>query len=426
MEKNKEMRPASFRPFMREDVQLIIEPSASYTDDVNPLSACHEKFSRFSFAIIKDGKSQTMNMRWFSDTPESANSYIEFRELALLAKEMHLKAKYAPKHGASTPAFTLVFKAGRDTQGKTAAQVLKENPDGKNILMSQREFLAKNVAKYRSNQQYIDAIDEALSLTKEQINASSDSVELILFSSGLRSNAYKTNKNGKALCYDGSIKFYPGADSPLKVSITNYYASLKKDDKGLSQILVDTAEDKEGNKLKAFVPFSINLNFGETLRLFAELEEYFSVKYEELERKGINEAEKLLATQKSSSARRDSSKQSSDEKADQPVEEEKVIETESKPEKPKTEKKPTPPTTAIELKTSSNLSDNGNGDMTLKAFDRKNSEYEFVFPKEYWKNEKYGKVGEQFKKAAGEKSGIMVTLHFFVYNNKKYVAKIGK
>ncbi|MBR6396558.1 MAG: hypothetical protein IKS09_06285, partial [Lachnospiraceae bacterium] len=223
--------------------------------------------------------------------PESANSYIEFKELSKIAKEMHLKAKYFPQKGASTPAFTLVFKSGRDTQGKTAAQVLKENTNGRDILASQREFLAKNVAKYRSNQQFIDAIDEALSLSNEQINAAEDSVEIILFNSGLRSNTYRT-KNGKAFCYNGSVKFYPGADSPLKVDVDNFYAPIETDDKGLNKILVDKAEDK--------VSASINLNFGEALRLFAELEEYFMIKYDELERKGIEESEKLLSSQRGS------------------------------------------------------------------------------------------------------------------------------
>ena len=303
---NKEMRPASFRPFMREDVQLIIEPSAAFTEGVNPLSGCHEKFSRFNFAIINKGQSASMNMRFFSDTPEEANSYIEFRELVSLAKEMHLKAKFAPKQGASTPAFTLVFKSGRDTQGKTAAQVLKENPNGREILSSQRDFLHQNVGKYRSNQQFIDAIDEALKLTPEQINAADNSVELCLFKSGLRSNSYKTNSNGKVLCYDGSILFYPGADSPLKVSIINYYAKTEKTDKGLDKILVDTAEDKKSG--------TINLNFGEALRLFAELEEYFSIKFDELSRKGIEESEKLLAANRNNSANKsnDSSTKSSE------------------------------------------------------------------------------------------------------------------
>ncbi len=291
---NKEMRPASFRPFMRENVQLVIEPSASFTDGVNPLSAMHEKFSRFSFAVINKGQSSTMNMRFFSDTPESANSYIEFRELANMAKEMHLKAKFSPTQGANTPAFTLVFLAGRDIQGKTAAQVLKENPNGREVLSKQRDYLQQNVAKNRNYQQFIDAIDEALALSNEQINAAADSVEICLFKSGLRSNSYKKNSNGKVLCYDGSIMFYPGADSPLKVSITNYYAKTEKTDNGLDKILVNTAEDKKSG--------TINLNFGEALRLFAELEEYFVIKCEELTREGIKQSEELLSSQRSNSS----------------------------------------------------------------------------------------------------------------------------
>ena len=105
---------------------------------------------------------------------------------------------------------------------------------------------------------------------------------------------------------------------------------------------------------------------------------------------------------------------------------EKVSENVQNNEPAKKEKKPTPPTTSIELKTASTLTDTGKGDMSLKAFDKKNNELTFVFPKEYWESQKYGKVGDQFKAKAGEKSGIMVTLHFFVYNKKNYVAKIGK
>ena len=88
-------------------------------------------------------------------------------------------------------------------------------------------------------------------------------------------------------------------------------------------------------------------------------------------------------------------------------------------------KKPTPETTAVELKTSSLLTEE-NGSYHLQAFDKKNVERDFVFPKQYWDSNKYGKVGDQFKAKASEKDGIMVTLHFYVYNQKNYVAKIGK
>ena len=99
--------------------------------------------------------------------------------------------------------------------------------------------------------------------------------------------------------------------------------------------------------------------------------------------------------------------------------------TETAEPKAKAEKKPTPETTAVELKTSSVLV-NENGTCHLSAFDKKNVEREFVFPKQYWESHKYEAVGDQFKKKASEKDGIMVTLHFYVYNGKNIVAKIGK
>ena len=92
----------------------------------------------------------------------------------------------------------------------------------------------------------------------------------------------------------------------------------------------------------------------------------------------------------------------------------------------KAEKKPTPITTQIEVKTKSVLSEDGKGNFMLSAIDIKNNTTQFVFPKEYWENQKYGKIGEQFKKKASSEEGIRVILHFFVYKNKKYVAKIGR
>lgn len=99
---------------------------------------------------------------------------------------------------------------------------------------------------------------------------------------------------------------------------------------------------------------------------------------------------------------------------------------EARPVSEKKEKKPTPKTTAVEYKTKSVLSEDGKGNYTLSVIDIHNNISEMIFPKEYWKSDKYGKVGQQFKDKASKSDGIMVTLHFFVYNNKKYVAKIGK
>ena len=196
-QRNNELFPKSFRPFMRDDIQLKVEPYAAFIDGDNPLSACHKKFSRFSFIITNKGEPATMNMRWFSDTKEIANSYIEFRERVKLAKDLHIKAMCLPTKGPSSPAFTLKFKAGNNIKGKTAAEVLNTIPDGRAILTSQREFLQKNLATYSSNQQYIDAIDEALNLPSESIEKASKSVSITLFESGLRSNEHKTNVNGK-------------------------------------------------------------------------------------------------------------------------------------------------------------------------------------------------------------------------------------
>ena len=89
-----------------------------------------------------------------------------------------------------------------------------------------------------------------------------------------------------------------------------------------------------------------------------------------------------------------------------------------------TEKKPTPETTAVKVKTKTELTPDGKGGYFLSAYDVKNNTIDFVFPKEYWKSNKYGEEGESFKEKASASKGIMYVLHFYTYNGKKYVAEI--
>ncbi len=94
-----------------------------------------------------------------------------------------------------------------------------------------------------------------------------------------------------------------------------------------------------------------------------------------------------------------------------------------KAEAPKPEKKPTPDTTSVELRTETALSEDGKGNYILSAIDKKNNKAEFIFPKQYWESNKYGDDGKQFKEKAMQ-PGIMVTLGYYVYNNRRYVAEI--
>ena len=113
--------------------------------------------------------------------------------------------------------------------------------------------------------------------------------------------------------------------------------------------------------------------------------------------------------------------------------------TESKPaqakeevkEQPKSEKKPeakekqpTPETTAVKLKTQTELTPNGKGGFVLTAIDAKNKVADYVFPKQYWDAGKYGDIGEDFKEKATANTGLFYVLHFYTYKGKNYVASI--
>ena len=295
------LKASCFRPFMREKVQLVIEPYASLTDGKNPLSAPHESFCRYAFTIIKEGKPASMNMRWITDTQDQASSFLEFKELFEYAKDLHIQSRFKKTSSNNSPAFNLVFKSGNYTKGKTAVQVLKENSNGIDILKSQRSFLEKNVATYKGNQQYIDAIDEALSLSSDQIAAADSSVSITLFDSGLRSKLstvlkgqkIKPNtKHEKVPCYNGTITFFPGMDYPLEVKISNFLASVNVDDKGLTVIDTKTAIEK--------VDGSISLTFNEALRLYEELNRYHDIKANELYYYGITASENIGASERRS------------------------------------------------------------------------------------------------------------------------------
>ncbi|MBR1622971.1 MAG: hypothetical protein IJ675_03565, partial [Pseudobutyrivibrio sp.] len=294
--KQEGLKADSFRPFMRENVQRVIEPGVGLTDGKNPLSALHESFSRFNFTIIKEGKPMSMNMRWFSDVKDEANSYMEFREIAKIAKEEQLRARFSNSN-ASKPAgaaTTLVFKSGNYTKGKTCVQVLKEDPDGRKHLEEQKKWLESNLSKYPNNKQFIDAINEALTLSQDSINEAKASVAYTMFASGMRHKLSSVLKGQRPQrnhsyenipCYNGSIVFRPGMEYPLEVKITNFTSVVNVDDKGLGSIDMKKATNK--------VEASISLDFGETLRLFEELENYYVIQSRRAFEAGIDAGESI-------------------------------------------------------------------------------------------------------------------------------------
>lgn len=280
---------AAFRPFGREGVTLVIEPHAAFNDGDNPLSAAHESFSRFSFALLKDGKAHVMNMRWMSDDGSTAitpNNYLAFKEMFEMVKGEHLKKllekNTSSSNNSNSLATTLVFKNGKYTKGKTAAQVLKDDAvNGKKYLWQQRDWLLDNLDRYPGNEEFINAIDEALSLSADELQQANGTSSYVLYSSGYRLLS-KTNNKGKRFTYIGEINFYPGLDYPTEVKISNCFCETKKQGE-LEFPLIKTAE--QGSTA------SISLSWNETLRMINEFNIYLEIKNSELYRQGIEISE---------------------------------------------------------------------------------------------------------------------------------------
>ena len=292
MANNNDKHFGAFRPYSRHDVTLCIEPHGVFNEGDNPLSAAHESFSRFSFALLKDGKAHLMNMRWFTDDGTEGikpNNYLAFVNMFNLVKNEHLKKLLVAGNGsqAQKSCYTLVFKNGKFTKGKTAAQVLKEDSDGRKHLEEQRKWLADNVGRYPDNERFITAIDEALALSVDELSKAASTVNYVLYSSGYRLLSTKTNKSDKKLTYNGEIKFYPGIEYPTEVSISNCYCDTKKQG-DLVYPDLNTAEEKSSA--------TISLSWNETLRLLKECELYFDIKSNDLYKKGISVSEEGFAS----------------------------------------------------------------------------------------------------------------------------------
>lgn len=202
-------------------------------------------FSRFAVSILdsSDGTKKTLkaNLRT-DDIPIISRK----TDIALQHSMFYKPQKQA--EGGTVPqseAYTLKFNMGK-LKGKTPAQVILEG-NGKE-LVNQRKFLADNIQKYPANRKFVNAIDEAIQLYRqnklENVEVS-DPVEenvIEIYKAGMHPLVRKTRQDGKCFVYDFSITWKMGADYPVTLSVVNYYATVvKKDDGRLNVTDVDNS-----------------------------------------------------------------------------------------------------------------------------------------------------------------------------------------
>lgn len=176
-------------------------------------------------------------------------------------------------------AFTLKMRMGNNAmKGKTPAQYIMEAADkaqAYETLRKQWSFLKEHVDQYPDNRKMMDAISEAAKLFKDgklpnhagSIAAKSgeDNLELKIYTPPTK--YFTTEKNGMKKCYSLEILCYPYKKYPYKVSITNFYAPIHTDEKGMTQILMNQKEKNTETKS------SFSLSEMEWLSILEEMKE---------------------------------------------------------------------------------------------------------------------------------------------------------
>lgn len=154
----------------------IPEPDSNYSP-----YTMHGTFSRFRLSLIlppqaTDGKRRVIfyNIR---HTDEIAYIFDQYEE-AKYYRRVFLQENSVEKVNRNSPAYTVVFGLGNKLKGKTAAEFLLDGGSTEELQKS-ANFLAQKLKEWPANQDYIDAIDDALylhsigALSKEKAVASS-------------------------------------------------------------------------------------------------------------------------------------------------------------------------------------------------------------------------------------------------------------
>ena len=167
------------------------------------------------------------------------------------AYEKHLDAVYSGSEAREeqlSPAYTLMVNVGKNLK-QTPAELLLSNPNGVEIAKRQISFLAANLGRYPRNQKQIDALNEGIDLYNRGLlnkNLVRKTREIVLYQAELRPLKSEKRYKGMWFVYDIKIAWLVGDESPVKISIMNYYAP------------VDEREDRTYNVLKGKMDMETN------------------------------------------------------------------------------------------------------------------------------------------------------------------------
>lgn len=222
---------------------------ATVDNEESPYSN-YGKFSRFKFTHIDAKKNfVSASIDPANDVPD-ITARTQFANQRIFECEMK-KTSAAVSEGGERltgPAYTVRFTSGR-LKGKTAAEVLSEDPEGgKEVLNQHYQWLASNLEKYPNNKKQMDAIVDASRLQKEgslkKVEGGASGSAIMILAKEMHPNVYKEAKYGnKYPVSEIGITCYPENDYPYAIEIENYYAPVVKKEDGRLNVTKSEAQD---------------------------------------------------------------------------------------------------------------------------------------------------------------------------------------
>lgn len=258
------------------DFELSTPTEKEYEDNRKMPLEMHSGFSRFVLTILVKGKAAKANI------PASAAAYIQKKTEFAMEKILEYKMNGNGEEEQLSLAYTQ--KIFGKNFNKTAAEIL-QNPNMKNDLIKQRDFLKQNMDKYKANKLQVEAIDEAIrlldegKLDKKGVNNSNKTIEI--YNEDIKiPNANKIDGDGNTFVYSLSIVCSLDRDYPFAINITNCYAppvnkggrvtvemSKAKDMTKHSILLSEEEFFRIVRKMSSSLEYFENLNFEKQLKL---------------------------------------------------------------------------------------------------------------------------------------------------------------
>ena len=200
-------------------------------DGQNPYRIYDQRFSRFRVTVI-----DTTNGKKYAEANIPVNMIADIIARSEYAFKRAMDVEVEPEVSGTSPAHTVRFTSGY-FKGKTPAEVLLEDPEkNKKALMTQYEYLKKNLEKYPGNKIQMDAIRDASDLLKkgELFNKKTETQRpsITIYNAEARALIRKAREDGMCPVYTLSIRWNVGEKSPIVVDISNFYAPVTKFEDG--------------------------------------------------------------------------------------------------------------------------------------------------------------------------------------------------